>query len=139
MTWPTSDKDRQGLLPDFFHLRDQISDGPAINPGTIGAHVGEAFGKDKLYDITRLAQRKWFIHVPGTITSVGEDSRQVRLTLDILPGGRILIAGLDEKPGRIEMETPLGIEEVSREDIAFFENDRCLSIALPGPGTVCIR
>ncbi|MBE0534180.1 MAG: hypothetical protein IH624_00825 [Phycisphaerae bacterium] len=139
MTWPTSDKDRQGLLPDFFHLRDQISDGPAINPGTVGAHVPEAFNKGKLYDVKKLPQRKWFIHAPGAITGFREDARQVLLTVQTVPGGHILISGLDKKPAHIEIETPLGINAVPVEDIAFFENDRCLSIKLPGPGTVSIR
>ncbi|NLH16123.1 MAG: hypothetical protein GX455_06060, partial [Phycisphaerae bacterium] len=41
-SWPTTDTDRQGLLPDFFLLNDQVSDGPAINPGTVGAHLPDA-------------------------------------------------------------------------------------------------
>jgi hypothetical protein len=139
MTWPTSDKERQGLLPDFFHLRDQISDGPAINPGTVGSHLGEAFGKGKLYDIKKLPQRRWFVHAAGAITGIREDARQVVFTVDTLPGGHVLLSGLDKKPDRIEIETPLGVDTVPPEDIAFFENDRCLSIKLPGPGTVGIR
>lgn len=139
MTWPVSDKDRQGLLPDFFHLRDQVSDGPAINPGTVGAHLGEAFGKGKLYDIKKLPQRKWFIHAPGAIAGICEDAQQVRFTVDILPGGYVLITGLDKKPTSIEIETALGIDAVPSDEIVFFEGDRCMSIKLPGSGTVSIR
>ncbi len=62
MTWPTSDKKRQGLLPDFYHLRAQISDGPAINPGTVQSHVPELFGQGRLYDVRRIAGPKWFVH-----------------------------------------------------------------------------
>ncbi|MHC4520845.1 MAG: hypothetical protein ACYTAS_19820, partial [Planctomycetota bacterium] len=50
MTWPATDAKRQGLLPDFFHLRAQVSDGPAINPGTVQAHVPELFDEGRLYD-----------------------------------------------------------------------------------------
>ncbi|MHC4728361.1 MAG: hypothetical protein ACYS17_14165, partial [Planctomycetota bacterium] len=39
MSWPVTDKERQGLLPDFFYLESQIADGPAINPGTVQAHI----------------------------------------------------------------------------------------------------
>lgn len=139
MTWPTSDKDRQGLLPDYFLLRDQVSDGPAINPGTVGAHVPEAFGKGKLYDIAKLPRRKWFIHAAGAITGVREDARQVIFTVDTLPGGYVLIAGLDDKPIEIKFDNPLGIDAVPAEDVLYFEDDRCLSIRLPGPGTISIR
>src|SRR5688500_11826110 len=38
-SWPSSDAQRQGLLPDFFHLREQRADGPAINPGTLQANA----------------------------------------------------------------------------------------------------
>ncbi|MHC4570441.1 MAG: hypothetical protein ACYTE3_32425, partial [Planctomycetota bacterium] len=62
MTWPRTDVERQGLLPDFFDLRGQISQGPAINPGTVQAHLAELYGKGKIYDVKRLARRGWFIH-----------------------------------------------------------------------------
>ncbi|MCG8683846.1 MAG: hypothetical protein MI892_03155, partial [Desulfobacterales bacterium] len=43
--WPTTDKERQGLLPDFVYPRPQLLDGPAINPGTTQATVPELFGR----------------------------------------------------------------------------------------------
>ncbi|MBM4090197.1 MAG: hypothetical protein FJ276_12365, partial [Planctomycetes bacterium] len=44
-TFPIEDQERQGLLPDFFHLKAQQSDGPAISPGTVQANLAEAYGK----------------------------------------------------------------------------------------------
>ena len=71
-SWPTKDADRQGLLPDYFLLNDQVSDGPAINPGTVGAHLPEAYGQGKLYDVRRLKGKAWFVHAPCEITSIAE-------------------------------------------------------------------
>jgi len=43
------------------------------------------------------------------------------------------------KPREIKFDMPLGVSAVPAEDIAFFEDGRCLSIKLPGPGTLSIR
>ncbi|MHC4205540.1 MAG: hypothetical protein ACYSTT_12880, partial [Planctomycetota bacterium] len=64
MTWPKTDEQRQGLLPDFFEFREQISAGPAINPGTVQAHLPELYDKGKIYDVKRLPDRGWFVHAP---------------------------------------------------------------------------
>ena len=78
-SWPTKDADRQGLLPDYFLLNDQISDGPAINPGTVGAHLPEAYGQGKLYDVRRLKGMAWFVHAPCEIRSIVEQGTQVKI------------------------------------------------------------
>ncbi len=56
MTWPTSDAKRQGLLPDYFLLRAQRSEGPAINPGTVQTHLAELFDKGAFYEVRRLSK-----------------------------------------------------------------------------------
>jgi len=68
MCWPLDDKARQGLLPDFYLLRSQLSDGPAINPGTVQAHLPELYEKGKIYDLKKLPHRNCFIHAPCAIT-----------------------------------------------------------------------
>ena len=47
---------RQGLLPDYYLLRPQISYGPAINPGTVQADAIRFFNKPALYDFRALRQ-----------------------------------------------------------------------------------
>ena len=88
MTWPTSDPKRQGLLPDVFHLQAQLRDGPAINPGTVQAHVPELFGKGTLYDVKRLPRRGWFLHAPCAIRDLRETEDSVSFVAD----------GWDKKP-----------------------------------------
>ncbi len=82
MTWPRSDKDRVGLLPDYFLLRPQVSDGPAINPGTVQAHLPEAYGRGKLYDLKKLPRSGFFIHAPCRIDDIEETDSSAAFTLD---------------------------------------------------------
>ncbi len=82
MTWPESDGGRVGLLPDFFHLRIQHRDGPAIVPGTVQASLPELFGKGKLYDFKRLDKTGWLVHAPCEILGVTEADGKVRIKLD---------------------------------------------------------
>ncbi len=64
------DEERQGLLPDFFYLREQISDGPAISPGTVQAHMAEAYGKTAYYSVERINDDNVLVHVPGDIQNI---------------------------------------------------------------------
>jgi hypothetical protein len=82
MSWPVTDKDRQGLLPDFFHFETQISDGPAINPGTVQAHVSELYDKGKIYDIKKVHRLGWFIHGPCKVSEVRERNKSVVFKAD---------------------------------------------------------
>ena len=67
MTWRETDDKRPGLLPDYFDLRGQVGAGPAINPGTVQAHLPELYGIGKMYDVRRVPGRKCFIHAPCKI------------------------------------------------------------------------
>src|SRR5690606_20659646 len=49
ITWPANDRERVGLLPDIFQLREQHRDGPAINPGTLQPNAARLFGRGPLY------------------------------------------------------------------------------------------
>jgi hypothetical protein len=103
MSWPQSDKERVGLLPDIYDLRGGYRDGPAINPGTVGAHIGDAYGKGKMYDMKRLKKRGWFFHAPCSIRDLREDNDGVTMKFDGW-GEKpyyVLISGLEEKPASI--------------------------------------
>ena len=65
MCFPLDDpQGRCGLLPDFYLLKEQVSDGPAINPGTLQAGLAEAFRKTPLYTVMRIEDGSLF-HLPG--------------------------------------------------------------------------
>jgi hypothetical protein len=100
MTWPLEDKERQGLLPDFFYLEAQISNGPAINPGTVQAHVSELYGKGKIYDLKKVRRQDWFIHAPCEISDIHQDNKQVAFRVDGW-GDKwyyVLVSGMKQKP-----------------------------------------
>ena len=105
MSWPTTDRERQGLLPDFFFLVEQSIDGPAINPGTVGAHVGELYDKGTMYDLRKLPKRRWLIHAPCTISDIRENAKEAALAVDGW-GNKpfyVLISGITNKPGQISV------------------------------------
>ncbi len=144
MSWPRSDVARQGLLPDFFDLRAQIAAGPAINPGTVQAHLTELYGKGKLYDVKKLPNRGWFIHAPCTISDVRENPERVTFTAD--GWGRknyyILICGIAKEPSEIRVRKALDAGRPAVLNAAqkqFYEEQRILIVALEGKTEIQIR
>ncbi len=104
MSWPTTDEKRQGLLPDFWDLEAQVGAGPAINPGTVQAHVSEAYGKGKIYDVKKLQHRGWFIHAPCVIGNIQEDEKAVTFTVDGWSDKPyyVLLSGIKEEPAEVK-------------------------------------
>jgi hypothetical protein len=102
-SWPTKDAERQGLLPDYFLLNDQVSDGPAINPGTVGAHLPEAYGQGKLYDVRKIAGLMLLVHAPCEITSISEQGSMVKFEVAGWKNTpvNVLISGMDKQPKQI--------------------------------------
>jgi hypothetical protein len=96
-SWPASDAQRQGLLPDFYHLRAQVSDGPAINPGTLQANAVRLFGGPRLYTMRRLAKAGVLVHVPGEIEVLDDVQGWARVRVRGWPRQpyEVLLAGVD--------------------------------------------
>jgi hypothetical protein len=139
MTWPQSDEKRQGLLPDFFHLRAQISDGPAINPGTVQAHLPELFGQGRLYDVRRVEGRNWFIHAPCEIDELQQSNDMV--SFEGAGWGDatfpVLISGVPNEPsGVMVRRTDGGAGETTTH---FSREQKLLTLTLPGPSEIQLR
>jgi len=100
MTWPTSDAKRQGLLPDYFLLRPQVSEGPAINPGTVEAHLPELFDEGSLYEVRRLEKSGCFLHAPCAIRDLKETDDSATFAVDGWDNKvcYILLAGIQKAP-----------------------------------------
>jgi len=105
MSWPLTDQKRQGLLPDFFDLEAQISAGPAINPGTVQAHLAELYGKGKIYDVKKLCDRDWFIHAPCVVSDIREDGDCVTFTADGWGNKSyyVLVSGVEKEPKEVSV------------------------------------
>jgi len=142
MTWPRSDKERVGLLPDIFNLQQQHRDGPAINPGTVGAHIGQVYGTQKMYDIKRLKDKGWFIHAPCEIRDLEEAKNSVSMKLDGWADKSycVLISGLQEKPASIIVRRPG--EQTPRDvssDVRFYPDKRYMTVGLVGKSDIQIK
>ena len=145
MTWPAADRKRQGLLPDVFDLKAQLRDGPAINPGTVQAHVPELFGKGTLYDVKRLPKNGWFLHAPCAIRDLRETDNSITFIADGWDKKQfyILLSGVQQKPAAVAIR-PLapatGGQAVADETrIDFKPQQHLLTIALDGPSEVQLR
>jgi hypothetical protein len=99
-TWKAEDKDRVGLLPDFFLLHPQRSDGPAINPGTVGANAVRLYTQRPLYDFQRMRQAGLNVHAPGWIQPGRENARVGAFIVQGWPGQPyyVLVTGLKVIP-----------------------------------------
>jgi hypothetical protein len=131
MTWPATDEKRQGLLPDFFHLRAQVSDGPAINPGTVQAHVPELFEKGRLYDVRKLDDRDGFIHAPCAIRELRQDKEAVHFVVDGwgTKPYTVLFSGVTKEPAVVRPDA----------DVRFHSQQKLLTVSVSGPSEVEIR
>jgi hypothetical protein len=132
-TFPLDDEARQGLLPDFFHLHEQVSDGPAISPGTVQAHLHEVYGKPAYFATARLNDNGALIHAPGTVEHIFVASDTI--TLDI--------TGWSREPYWVR------ITGVSADTLASWQNDMplesvydeeygALNLRIHGSGTLTL-
>ncbi len=100
MTFPAGDPEgRGGLLPDYFLLKEQKRDGPAINPGTLQANLAEVYGKTPMYTVTRLSNGV-LVHVPGEINEEKSENGTIQLKVDAWPEieYKVLLTGVTVKP-----------------------------------------
>jgi hypothetical protein len=145
ISWPVTDKKRQGLLPDIFNLQEQVSAGPAINPGTVQAHVPELYEKGKIYDLKKLRNRGWFIHAPCVISDIREDKRSVTFTVDGWGGKQcfVLISGIEKEPKDVsarQVYQESGQVPPFKPAVKEFHSERnCLVITLKGKSQIRIR
>lgn len=103
MCFPIGDaQQRGGLLPDYFLLKPQISDGPAINPGTVQAHLAEAYDKTPMYSVTRLSNGS-LVHVPGEVRPEKSAEGTLKLTVTAWPEGeyRMLVTRVGQAPKKV--------------------------------------
>jgi hypothetical protein len=110
-TYPASDTNYVGLLPDSFNLRPQSRNGPAINPATVLAPAARFLSRPLLYDFVSFPRHGLLVHAPGSLTVLEERADAVKFTVQPWPRGAcsLLINGLWKRP-RLRLndqETPL--------------------------------
>jgi hypothetical protein len=99
-TWKQDDPERQGCLPDFYHLREQRSDGPPINPGTVQANAIRLYNLPPVYDYRVLRNSGVILHAPGAIEVVNDRKNLCRFIVKSWTGKpySVLVNGLLKSP-----------------------------------------
>jgi hypothetical protein len=131
MCFPVGDEQgRGGLLPDYFLLKAQVSDGPAINPGTLQAHLAEAYGKTPMYTLTRLSNGS-LAHVPGEAREEQAPAGVLKLTVTAWPEDvcRVLITRVEKPPTAV-------LWNGAPAPAMFVDGARAVSVAVKGSGSL---
>ncbi len=99
-TWPLSDAQLQGLLPDSFVLRAQHRNGPAINPATLQACAVRCFNQTPVYDFWSFRENGLRVHAPGEIKNAAEETGRVAFQINTWVDHPyfVLINGLTKRP-----------------------------------------
>jgi len=131
MCFPIDDPDKRGgLLPDYFLLKAQKSDGPAINPGTLQANLAEAYGKTPMVTLTRLANGM-LLHAPGEVVQEKSVDNITRLSVTAWPEEeyRILITRVPHAPAKVMWNGTAVTPE-------FLEDAHSMIVTLKGSGAL---
>ncbi len=80
-SYPASDQDFVGLLPDSYNLDFQSRNGPAINPATVLAPASRFLGGPWVYDFRSLRTHGWLVHAPGEIADLAESAAGAAFTV----------------------------------------------------------
>jgi drug/metabolite transporter (DMT)-like permease len=137
MSFPPEDPERRGLLPDFYHLREQRSDGPAINPGTVQAGLPDAYGQAPLLDLCVVGPRRTRILAPGRIvpTAQAVSAGGFRVAIEPWPTGAydIQVAGVPAAPAQITWSGP------GKPTPRYNAELGCLTVRLTGRGELSVQ
>ncbi|MFM8414103.1 MAG: hypothetical protein ACKOCX_05200 [Planctomycetota bacterium] len=132
MTFAQGDARRRGgLLPDYFLLDSQEGDGPAINPGTLQAHLGEAYGARPHSTVTRLAAGQ-LVHAVGEMDVLEDGAARtvLRLTPWTDRAARLLVTRVAAPPRVMCDGTAVAAEHVA--------TDRVLIVPVAGSAEITI-
>ena len=90
-TYPSADRNYRGLLPDSYSLESQNRNGPNINPATLLAPAHKIFPITPIYQSRVLHGRGLFVHAPGAIELISEDSDTISLNIKAWPQNRVTL------------------------------------------------
>jgi hypothetical protein len=98
-TW-ADDPDRFGLLADYFLLRSQRREGPAINPATLFLPAIRMWNEPDPYEFRAFHISQVHVHAPGKLADVVDTPERVAFRVHgWWPDSyELLLHGLDEKP-----------------------------------------
>jgi hypothetical protein len=99
-TWDVNDPERQGLLPDFYMLRSQARDGPAINPATVLSQVAFMEPDRQPFQFRALPESGFRVFAAGTIEPLEARRNRLRMRVQSWPlnGAFVYVNGFDHQP-----------------------------------------
>jgi hypothetical protein len=99
-SWPATDLELQGLLPDSFVLRSQKRNGPAINPATLQSCAVRYYGQRPIYDFHAFLKNSLRVHAPGFIQNATEEKGQLSFQAESWADHPyyVLVNGLTQTP-----------------------------------------
>lgn len=123
-TWPVSDKERQGLLPDFFFIETQQRDGPAINPGTVQTGLPFLYGLGAFFDSRSSLKPGWSVHAPCSICEFHATDTAIRFRTEGWGPQpySVLVTGARERPHSIDAPPGAVVEHVEAEGWLIIRN-----------------
>ena len=128
-----NDADRQGLLPDFYLLNAQQSDGPAINPGTVQFGLAEAYGRGNIFGKYPICTGS-LIHLMGSASHINGDSSNFSADLQLWPKDKteVLVSGIPQKPLKVTWNS-------KTIPFKWYPEHQALVLKLVGKGTLKIN
>ncbi len=84
-SFPLSEPDHAGLLPDSFVLASQHRNPPDINPATLGMSADRLYTGNCIYDFRGIPENGLLIHAPGRIVPGKCDEHGAVLVIDAWP------------------------------------------------------
>jgi hypothetical protein len=144
-TWPLADAERRGLLPDFYLLRIQRSDGPAINPATLLIPAMRLFAGPAPYTFHAFQHHRLLVHAPGGLADIQERSDGPAFRVETWSPRPcwVLINGLQQTPGvringrAVALEAPHQYQ--SAEGRLALRLERSATVELEYPAVVVLR
>lgn len=146
-TWPLTDRDRKGLIPDFYHLRAQQSDGPAINPATLLANALRLYGRPAAYDFRAFHRHGLLVHAPGELRNVAEHKDRVSFEVATWSSrpSRVLINGFRATPGvringkSVDLNYPHQFQRAEGQLVLLLEGPSTVEIAYRAIAAIDVR
>lgn len=85
--WPTDDPNYRGLLPDSWHLRSQVRNLTAINPGTLLGTSAGNYWSSSIYTFHPFTENGVLMHVPGSLSDIKAEKNSLAFKSEGWPKG----------------------------------------------------
>ncbi|MBP5670889.1 MAG: hypothetical protein J6X49_00740, partial [Victivallales bacterium] len=127
------DKVRQGLLPDYYLLNAQQSDGPAINPGTVQNGLPEAYERGNIFGKFPVSTGT-ILHLLGSASHIIGDSTHFSAELKLWPQTEteVLVSGIATKPLQVTWNG-------KKINFDWYPEHQALVMKLMGKGTLKVN